>query len=287
MQSAENLYIRGNQSLRYVIDGYNDPWLKTEPICGPRPQPDHARGLKRSAFTETYRHKLSAKADKKSTYMVPGDMYFPYLTAEIKSGNRVLEIADRQNMHSMCIAVRAVVSLCQAAGCMEEVHRRILGFSISHGPERCHIYGHCPEIDGGKASYYRWPIAEFNIWTAEDRWTCYRFVENIDREFQPIHTNRLMSILEGVPDPDDDAFEIDVEKADLQQSIVGSQDRGLQQDLQMLVQTLQQQLVEQKEQLTEQKEREEKREAEHKQQLADQRAREERLLAQLERLLAS
>ncbi|KOS40532.1 hypothetical protein ACN38_g8618 [Penicillium nordicum] len=36
MPSAENQYIQGNQSLKDVIDGYNDPWLKTEPIYGPK-----------------------------------------------------------------------------------------------------------------------------------------------------------------------------------------------------------------------------------------------------------
>ena len=31
------------------------------------------------------------------------DMYFPYLTAEIKCGNQALEFADRLNLHIMCI----------------------------------------------------------------------------------------------------------------------------------------------------------------------------------------
>lgn len=150
MPSAENQYIRGNQSLKDVIDGYNDPWLKTEPIYGPKPQPDHARGLKWSTFSESQRRKLGIKPDEKSPYTVREDMYFPYLTAEIKCGNQALDFADRQNMHSMCIALRAVVSLCQAAGCTEEVHRRILGFSISHDLGGLRIHGYYPEIDDGK-----------------------------------------------------------------------------------------------------------------------------------------
>ncbi|KAJ5938474.1 hypothetical protein N7466_001608 [Penicillium verhagenii] len=280
MPSAENQYIQGNQSLKDVIDGYNDPWLKTEPIYGPKPQPDHARGLRWSTFSETQRRKLGIKPDEKSPYTVREDMYFPYLTAEIKCGNQALDFADRQNMHSMCIALRAVVSLCQAAGCTEEVHRRILGFSISHDLGGLRIYGYYPEIDDAKVSFYRWPVAQPNIWVKENRWTCYQFVENLDREFLPIHTHRLMRILEAVPDPDEDDFDVEVDELDSQVSMVGSQERpgyrraassqnrGLQPELRMMVQTLQQQLGEQKE-------REEKREA-------DQKEREEKLLAQLE-----
>ncbi|KAJ5752786.1 hypothetical protein N7520_009703 [Penicillium odoratum] len=287
MPSAENQYIQGNQSLKNVIDGYNDPWLKTEPIYGPKPQPDHARGLRWSTFSETQRRKLGIKPDEKSPYTVREDMYFPYLTAEIKCGNQALELADRQNMHSMCIALRAVVSLCQAAGCTEEVHRRILGFSISHELEGFRIYGYYPEIDDGKVSFYRWPVAQPNIWVKENRWTCYQFVQNLDREFLPIHTDRLMRILEEVPDPDEDVSGIDVDELDSQVSMVGlqerpgyrraasSQNRGLQPELRMMVQTLQQQL-------TDQKEREEKRAAEQKERETEQKGREEKLLIQLE-----
>ncbi|KAJ5216894.1 hypothetical protein N7468_009902 [Penicillium chermesinum] len=280
MPSAENQYIQGKEHLKNVIDGYNDPWLKTEPIYGPKPQPDHARGLKWSSFSESQRRKLGVQADEKSPYTPREEMYFPYLTAEIKCGNQALKFADRQNMHSMCVALRAVVSLFEAAGRTAEVHRRILGFSISHELEGFRIYGYYPEVDDGKVSYYRWPIAQPNVWTPEDRWTCYGFVENVDREFLPLHTKRLMSILEKIPDPDDEQSVVDADEPESQLSIVGSlerpgyrraassQNRGLQPELRIMVQALQQQLAEQKE-------REEKRDAE-------QRAREEKLLAQLE-----
>ncbi|KAJ5718748.1 hypothetical protein N7488_004394 [Penicillium malachiteum] len=266
-------------------DEYNDQWSKAQPIYGLRPQPHHARGLKWSAFTEAHRHKLSIISDEKLLDIPREDMFFPYLTAEIKCENQALEFADRQNMHNMCIAGRAVVSLCQAAGCLEMVHRRILGFSISHSLESFRIYGYYPEVGNGKVSFYRWPISQRSIWTLEDRWTCYQFVENVDLEFLPIHINRLMDLLEKVPDPD-------VFGVDLQLSIIGSQghhistqNHGLQPELQKMIEVLQQQLTEQKTreerliaqlelqgrfiaQVEEQKERGEKRE--------------ERLIAQLE-----
>ena len=173
-----------------------------QPIYGPKPQPDHARGLKWSTFSESQRRKLGVKPDEKSLYTAREDMYFPYLTAEIKCGNQALELADRQNMHSMCIALRAVVALSQAAGCPEKVHRRLLGFSISHELEGLRIYGYYPEIEG-KALYFRWPVAQLNIWAKEDRWACYRFVENLDRDFLCIHTDRLMQLLSEIPDPEE------------------------------------------------------------------------------------
>ncbi|KAI7976007.1 hypothetical protein EIK77_000045 [Talaromyces pinophilus] len=308
MPSAENRYIQGKEELKDVIDGYNDPWLKTEPIYGPKPQPDHARGLRWSTFSDDQRRKLGIKPDEKSLYAVREDMYFPYLTAEIKCGNQALEYADRQNMHSMCIALRAVVSLAEAAGRLEEVDRRLLGFSISHELEGVRIYGHYPEIGEDGIKYYRWLVKQFNIWADGDKWACFRFVENLDRDFLPIHTGRLMRFLEAIPDPQELQFELDVDDDISSQSQVWSQERpsysrapsaqnrGLQPELRSMIQTLQQQLEEQKlqqeklvaqleQQREEQKAREAEqkaREAEQKAREAEQKAREDKLVAQLE-----
>ncbi|EED11653.1 conserved hypothetical protein [Talaromyces stipitatus ATCC 10500] len=300
MPSAENLFIQGKDELKNVIDGYNDPWLKTEPIYGPKPQPDHARGLRWSTFSDNQRRKLGIKPGEKSLYAVREDMYFPYLTAEIKCGNQALEFADRQNMHSMCIALRAVVSLAEAAGRLGEVNRRLLGFSISHELEGVRIYGHYPEIGEDGIKYYRWLVKQFNIWADGDKWQCLRFVENLDRDFLPIHTGRLMRFLEEVPDPQELPFELESQERSSYSRAPSAQNRVLQPELRSMIQTLQQQLEEQKfqqEQLSaDQKAREEKllaqleqqreeqktREAEQKAREAEQKAREEKLLAQLE-----
>jgi hypothetical protein len=305
MPSAENLFLQARTELKDVIDGYNDPWLKTEPIYGPKPQPDHARGLRWSTFSDSQRRKLGIKPEEKSLYAVREDMYFPYLTAEIKCGNQALEFADRQNMHSMCIALRAVVNLAEAAGRLGEVNRRLLGFSISHELEGVRIYGHYPEIGEDGIKYYRWLVKQFNIWADGDKWACYRFVENLDCDFLPIHTDRLMRFLEEIPDPQELPFELDVDDDISSQSRIWSQERpsysrapsaqnrGLQPELRSMIQTLQQQLEEQKlqqEKLSaDQKAREEKLVAQLEQQReeqktreAEQKAREEKLLTQLE-----
>jgi hypothetical protein len=218
--SAENQFIRGETRLKDVTGGYNDPWVKTDPIYGPIPQPNHTRGLKGSAFSWLQLRKLGIKIksnNKKSLYTVREEMYFPYLTAEIKSEMQALELADRQNMHSMCIALRAVVSLAKEAGSvgLRTVHRRLLGFSISHDHEGFRIYGYYPEIEDGEASFFRWPVAQLTMRTKEDRWACYRFVENLDREFLPIHTDRLMYLLAMVYTDSDDISDYLEESADL------------------------------------------------------------------------
>jgi len=38
-------------------------------------------------------------------------MYFPFLTCEVKCGTAALNIVDRQNAHSITLAVRGVVRL--------------------------------------------------------------------------------------------------------------------------------------------------------------------------------
>jgi hypothetical protein len=53
-------------------------------------------------------------------------MYFPFLTCEVKCGAISLDIADRQNAHSMTIAVRSTVELFKLVKREKELHREIL-----------------------------------------------------------------------------------------------------------------------------------------------------------------
>lgn len=58
-------------------------------------------------------------------------MYFPFLTCEVKCGAAALDIADRQNAHSMILAVRGVVELFRLVKREKEPHREILAFSTT------------------------------------------------------------------------------------------------------------------------------------------------------------
>lgn len=169
-------------------------------------------GLKWSVFSVSQRQKLGLEPKLKSMYAVRDDMYFSYLAVEIKCGQQALDFANRQNIHSMSIAFRAVVGLAQLAGCLERVNRRILGFSISHDSQQVQIHAYYPEIVGDKIEYYCWPLDSFHIWLKDQRWTSYRFVENVNHHFLPLHVNRVNALLDEIPDLQDIHFENDEEQ---------------------------------------------------------------------------
>lgn len=50
-------------------------------------------------------------------------IYFPFLTCEVKCGATGLDVADRQDAHSMTLAVRAVVELFRAVKREKEVYQ--------------------------------------------------------------------------------------------------------------------------------------------------------------------
>lgn len=85
--------------------------------------------------------------------MATWQMYFPFLTCEVKCGATALDVADQQNAHSMTMAAKGVVKLFRLVGREKEFHREILAFSISHNDRRVRIYGHYPIINGKDTTY--------------------------------------------------------------------------------------------------------------------------------------
>lgn len=128
-------------------------------------------------------------------------MYFPFLICEVKCGAAALDIVDRQNGHSMILAVRAVVELFRLGKREKEIHREILAFSISHDHRTVRIYGHYPIIDRKETTYYRHPIREFSFTELEgkEKWTAYKFTKNVYRTWMPKHLARIRSIIDGLP----------------------------------------------------------------------------------------
>jgi hypothetical protein len=134
--SAESLRLR-NKTYKCLIESVNEGWNNLIPLTSTCPQPDYSVGFRREAFTEDQLAKLSPFigdiiAGDQSLFMATYYMYFPFLTCEVKCGTAGLTIADRQNAHSMTLAVRAIVELFRALKRKGEVHRQILAFSISH-----------------------------------------------------------------------------------------------------------------------------------------------------------
>ncbi|QVM13717.1 hypothetical protein D8B26_008323 [Coccidioides posadasii str. Silveira] len=203
--SAESLAVDGAKDLRHLVESVNETWGSSIPFCGPRPQPDYAVGFGRSAFTDDQLKKfepfLGYNPDSYSSFFLATFyMYFPFLTCEVK-GTAALDVADRQNAHSMTLAVQGIVELFRLVKREEEVNREILAFSISHDHRTVRIYGHYAIVKEEKTEYYRHPIHTFDFTALDgkEKWTAYRFTRNIYEKWAPNHLNTILSALDEIP----------------------------------------------------------------------------------------
>ncbi|KAJ9608544.1 hypothetical protein H2200_007532 [Cladophialophora chaetospira] len=188
--SAEDLAIMGATNLNCLIENVNEGWTGSIPIEGPRPQPDYSVGFRRSAFTDDQLYRLDpliGSVFDTSFFVATYRMYSPFLTCEVKCGAAALDIVDRQNAHSMTLAVRAIVELYRAVKREKELNREILAFSISHDNTTIRIYGHYPVTENSKTTFYRHPIKRFDFTSEEgaDKWTAYKFTKNIYNIWMP------------------------------------------------------------------------------------------------------
>ncbi|KAL7919229.1 hypothetical protein ACQKWADRAFT_323180 [Trichoderma austrokoningii] len=204
--SAETLANYGAEHLNILIDSTNEGWNNCMPLTSTRPQPDYSVGFRREAFTKDQLDKLSPfvgnfTAGDQSYFMATYYMYFPFLTCEVKCGGSALDIADRQNAHSMTLAIRAIIELFRLVGREMELHREILAFSMSHDHRTVRIYGHYPVIKGKDTAFFRPSIHTFDFTALEgkERWTAYKFSKNIYDIWMPAHFKRLCSAIDKIP----------------------------------------------------------------------------------------
>ncbi len=202
--SAEVLAIRGNEHCRLLIESVNEGWNNAIPLTKPRPQPNYSVGFRREAFTETQHQKLQpfvGDLTEISYFMGTWYMYFPFFSSEAKCGAAALDVADRQNAHSMTLAVRGVVELFRLVKREKELHREILAFSISHDHRSVRIYGHYPVLECKKTTFYRHPIYTFDFTTLDgrERWTAYKFTKSVYDTWMPAHFQRLCSAIDAIP----------------------------------------------------------------------------------------
>jgi hypothetical protein len=204
--SAESLATFGAKHLDILTESVNEGWNNSIPFTSTRPQPDYSVGFRREAFTDDQLAKLSPFIGDfifgdQSFFMATYYMYFPFLTCEVKCGAAALDIADRQNAHSMTLAVRAIVELFRAVKREDEVNRQILAFSISHDHQSVRIYGHYPVVDGKETKYYRHPIRKFDFTELDgkDKWTAYRFTKNVYDTWMPTHFKNICSAVDQLP----------------------------------------------------------------------------------------
>jgi len=232
--SAQALAARSAE-LQCLIESVNEGWNNSIPFIGTRPQPDYSVGFKREAFSDDQLHKLSPfigefLSGDQSFFMSTYYMYFPFLTCEVKCGAAALDIADRQNAHSMTLAVRAVAELFRCVKREDEINREILAFSVSHNDHIVQIFGHYAVIDGPKTTFYRHPIHTFDFTALDgrDKWTAYRFTTNVYNTWMPTHFKKICSAIDDLPS------ELDFDVTPLPQDFdvpPPPQDSGLSQDL--------------------------------------------------------
>lgn len=129
-------------------------------------------------------------------------MYFPFFACEAKCGIGDIDVADKQNAHCMSIAVRGIVKLLELTKCEEELHRKIIAFSISHNGKHVRIYGHYAVIKDGAAKFYRHSIKDFDFTSekGKEKWPAYRFTKNIYLEFMPKLYKLICSAIDKLPD---------------------------------------------------------------------------------------
>lgn len=257
--SVENLHICGRGEFAGLIEGHNDPWVKSIPFYGPRPQPDHTYGFRWSNFTEQQRRKLMIEPTEKSYYTAREDIYFPFLTAEVKCGKQGLELAEKPNLHSMTIQMRGIVDLYRKINRPQDVHRRVLGFSISHDEYAERIHAYYPEINGDETTYWRVKLKDFSLGSdhGKDISTSHQFTLNVCQMFALPLVERLKNVIDELPDP---LSQLELAATSDDVAAQGSQDdlsvlesrgdnfqrprnvRGLDAELRSMIQTLQRQL---------------------------------------------
>lgn len=203
--SIPSLYFGGDNSLKHVIDEVNVDWNQQCVLTGPRVRSDLAIGLFSSAFTEEEIDKLKRYTSVDNWTQVTVNMYFPFLMCEVKCGREGLDAADRQNMQSCSVAVRALLRIEQEADKyrsekkMDNLMEQILVFSISHDQQDVRLWGHYAIVQQGKWTYYRYRIKKFDLMEPNDVLAIHNFVRNILKFHLPEHVRRLKNALAAFP----------------------------------------------------------------------------------------
>lgn len=172
-----------------------------------RLRPDLAIGLSSTTFTEKEIEKLARYASVDNWAQMTTHMFFPFLMCQVKCDNEGLDAADRQNMHSCSVALRALLRIEQEADKyrsnkkMDGLSKRILVFSISHDYQDARLYGHYAIVQEMKWHYYRHRIRKFDLFDRNSMLSLHNFVRNILKSFMPEHVKRLKEAIAALSDP--------------------------------------------------------------------------------------
>ena len=78
-------------------------------------------------------------------------MHFTFFTCGVNYGTAGLDIADRQNLNSMVVTVRAIIEPFQLIDRVGKLHCEILASLISYDNRTVRFYRHLPVIEGTKS----------------------------------------------------------------------------------------------------------------------------------------
>ncbi|PFH60643.1 hypothetical protein XA68_10603 [Ophiocordyceps unilateralis] len=166
--SAESLASFGAKHLDILTESVNEGWNSSFPFTKPRPQPDYSVGFRRQAFSDDQFEKLSLfigdhLAGEQSYFLATFYMFFPFLTCETKCCAAGLDIADRQNAHSMTLAPSLSLMTIRMCEFMVIIH------------------------------------FDFTVLDGKEKWTTHRFIKNVYEIWMPQHLKRICSAIDSIP----------------------------------------------------------------------------------------
>ena len=220
-----------------LIDQVQAQWHESWVLVGPRPEPDVAIGFSSSAFTAEENQKLTNYRSFGDLVRPTNDMYFPFLMVEVKCGDKGLDYADRQSMHSCSVAIKALLKLEQISDeYRDDKHAnslsgKVLVYSISHDQTNARVWGHYALMEGEQWIYYRYFIDSFdNAYKEGDLLALHNLARKILTGYAPELLKRLQGAIAALPvlsTPPCPTSTISLEDSSQQGSQQPSHDRGL------------------------------------------------------------
>ena len=200
--SAETLFFCDELNVDYIGDEVNADWTRCATMGGTVPKPDYTAGILPKAFTAEERENLQHYASPMRPFLFTPELAFPFLMCEAKTGERGMNEADRQNVHSASIAVRAIIELYKEAfgktapDRVRDLYGKILVFTVSHDNDRACVYGHfavAATTPGEELEFYRhqFALTSLIVDDGRDSYRVYNFVRNVYDNFAPEHLERI------------------------------------------------------------------------------------------------
>ena len=207
--SAEILWFLNELELDYIGDGLSVEWTRCATMGSKKPKPDYIAALSKQAYSQEEIDKLENYITSERLFWFTPELSFPFLVCEAKPAAVGLNEADRQNIHSASIAVRAIFTLHQEAFSQTAPHRvhelygKILVFSVSHNHDQVSLYGHFAVADSTSLKYHRYLIDLFSLSVrdGENQYKAYNFVQNVYEQFAPAHLKRIKDAVAHLPTP--------------------------------------------------------------------------------------